>query len=559
MDGLKGILAGRRVLARALGYLRPYLRWQFLGLFITVISAAAGLVQPWVNRILIDLVLLEGNIPLLKTVVLLFAGAVLLQTVTGMAGTYLFTWMSNRAANDLRSALHRKIQLLSVAFAERRKTGDIMSCFTSDVPVVQGLYSSIFVNLLTEAVRFAVVLAVMLGINPRLTLIALPSIPVFAALLALAGGIIKRASRDVQERRADFNALLQEQLAGLRTSAAYGLEASQTREFSGSMTTLLSSQLRLTLKGFIFNAGSLVAMASMILVLYLGGLEVIHGRMQLGVLIAFSGYFGMLFGPVGSFAGAAGQVLQAVGAGERVLGILDTPETVRESPGAAALKDPSGLIEFRDVRFAYPGGNLVLDGLSFRVEPGETVALAGESGAGKTTMVSLLLRFHDPDGGEILLDGRPLRDYTLSTLRENMGVVLQEPFLFGGTIMDNILLGRPGASAQEVEAAARAAHAHRFITGLPEGYKAQTGERGVLLSGGQRQRIALARVFLRNPRVVILDEATSALDRESEEHVKAAVRDLLRDRTCIIIAHRESTVEGVDRVIRLDGNGTEGI
>lgn len=554
MDGLKGILAGRRVLGRTLGYLRPYLRWQFLGLLITVISAGAGLVQPWVNRILIDLVLLEGNIPLLKTVVLLFAGAVVLQTVAGMAGTYLFTWMSNRAANDLRAALHRKIQVLSAAFAERRKTGDIMSCFTSDVPVMQGLYSSIFVNLLTEAVRFAVVLAVMFGINARLTLVALPSIPVFAGLLALAGGVIKRASRDVQERKAGFNALLQEQLAGLRTSAAYGLEASQAEGFRGSMTTLLSSQLRLTLKGFIFNAGSLVAMASMILVLYLGGLEVIHGRMQLGVLIAFSGYFGMLFGPVGSFAGAAGQVLQAVGAGERVLGILDTPETVRDTPGAVELKNPSGLVEFRDVHFAYPGGNPVLRGLSFRVEPGETVAVAGESGAGKTTMVSLLLRFHDPDRGRILLDGKPLPDYTLSSLRESMGVVLQEPFLFGGTVMDNILLGRPGASVKEVEAAARAAHAHGFITELPGGYLAQTGERGVLLSGGQRQRIALARVFLRNPRVVILDEATSALDRESEEHVKAAVRGLLRDRTCIIIAHRESTVEGVDRIIRLDGN-----
>lgn len=554
MDGLKGILAGRRVLGRTLGYLRPYLRWQFLGLLITVISAGAGLVQPWVNRILIDLVLLEGNIPLLKTVVLLFAGAVVLQTVAGMAGTYLFTWMSNRAANDLRAALHRKIQVLSAAFAERRKTGDIMSCFTSDVPVMQGLYSSIFVNLLTEAVRFAVVLAVMFGINARLTLVALPSIPVFAGLLALAGGVIKRASRDVQERKAGFNALLQEQLAGLRTSAAYGLEASQAEGFRGSMTTLLSSQLRLTLKGFIFNAGSLVAMASMILVLYLGGLEVIHGRMQLGVLIAFSGYFGMLFGPVGSFAGAAGQVLQAVGAGERVLGILDTPETVRDTPGAVELKNPSGLVEFRDVHFAYPGGNPVLRGLSFRVEPGETVAVAGESGAGKTTMVSLLLRFHDPDRGRILLDGKPLPDYTLSSLRASMGVVLQEPFLFGGTVMDNILLGRPGASVKEVEAAARAAHAHGFITELPGGYLAQTGERGVLLSGGQRQRIALARVFLRNPRVVILDEATSALDRESEEHVKAAVRGLLRDRTCIIIAHRESTVEGVDRIIRLDGN-----
>lgn len=551
MNGFREILAGRRILGRTISFLRPYLRWQVLGLLITVVSAGAGLVQPWVNRILIDKVLLEGNVPLLRTVMAFFTGAVLLQTLTGMGGSYLFTWMGNRAANDLRASLHRKIQLLSAAFSERRKTGDIMSSFTSDIPVMQGLYSSLFVNLLTESVRFVVVLGVMLGINTRLTLIALPSVPAFAVIITLAGGMIKRASREVQERRADFNALLQEQLAGLRTSAAYGLEEAQGKGFRSSMTSLLSSQLRLTLKGFVFNTGSLVAMFSMILVLYLGGLEVIRGGMQLGVLIAFSGYFGMLFGPVGSFAGAAGQVLHGIGAAERVFGILDSPEAVREAPEAVPLRKPQGLLEFRNVSFAYPDGNRVLSDLSFQVRPGETVAVAGESGAGKTTLVSLLLRFYDPDEGQVLLDGRPLADYTLASLRENIGVVLQEPFLFNVSILDNILMGRPEASRKEAEAAAVAAHAHHFIMELPRGYHTPAGERGFLLSGGQRQRIALARVFLRNPRIVILDEATSALDRESETHVKNAVRDLLRDRTCLIIAHRESSVDGVDRVVTI--------
>lgn len=551
MNGFREIIASRRILGRTLSFLRPYLRWQILGLLVTIVTAAAGLVQPWVNRILIDRVLLDGNIQLLRTIILYFTGAVLLQTFTGMAGTYLFTWMSNRAANDLRSALHGKIQLLSAAHADRSKTGDTMSSFTSDVPVMQGLYSSLFVNLLTEAVRFVVVLAVMLGINARLTLIALPAMPAFAVLVALAGGIIKRASREVQEKRADFNSLLQEQLAGLRTSAAFNLEKAQSSSFRVSLASLLESQLRLTLKGFIFHAGSLVAMFSMILLLYLGGMEVIDGRMQLGVLIAFTGYFGMLFGPVGSFAGAAGQILHAVGAAERVFGILDSHEAVTDRPGARILKDPRGHIEFRDVCFSYPGGNPVLSGLSFTVEPGETVAIAGGSGTGKTTMVSLMLRFHDPDAGEILLDGSPLREYTLESLRGCMGVVLQEPFLFNASILDNILMGRPDATREEVVRAAAAAHAHHFIEELPGGYDAPAGERGCLLSGGQRQRIALARVFLRNPRIVILDEATSALDRESEAHVKAAVMDLLRDRTCLIIAHRESTVDGVDRVITI--------
>ena len=551
MNGLREIIASRRILGRTLSFLRPYLKWQILGLLITVVSAAAGLVQPWVNRILIDRVLLEGNVQLLRTIVLFFTGAVLLQTFTGMAGTYLFTWMSNRAANDLRSALHGKVQLLSAAFADRSKTGDTMSAFTSDVPVMQGLYSSLFVNLLTEAVRFVVVLGVMLGINARLTLIALPAVPAFAVLVALAGGIIKRASKEVQEKRADFNALLQEQIAGLRTSAAFNLEKAQAAGFRVSLSSLLASQLRLTLKGFIFQGGSLVAMFSMIFLLYLGGMEVIGGRMQLGVLIAFTGYFGMLFGPVGSFAGAAGQVLHAVGAAERVFGILDSREAVIERPDARTLEEPRGRIEFRDVCFSYPGGNPVLSGVSFIVEPGETVAIAGESGVGKTTLVSLMMRFHDPDSGEILLDGSPLGEFTLGSLRASMGVVLQEPFLFNASILENILMGRPDATREEVERAAAAAHAHHFIREFPEGYETGVGERGCLLSGGQRQRIALARVFLRDPRIVMLDEATSALDRESEAHVKAAVMDLLRDRTCLIIAHRESTVDGVDRVIAI--------
>lgn len=557
MNGFREILQSRRILFRTVSFLKPYLRWQFLGLVITVISAGAGLVHPWVNRILIDKVLLEGNIPLLRTVALLFTGAALLQTLTGMGGTYLFTWMSNRAANDVRAALHRKIQLLSAAFSERRKTGDTMSSFTSDIPVMQGLYSSLFVNLLTETVRFLAVLGVMAGINLRLTLTALPSIPVFAVIIALAGGLIKRASLEVQTKKGDFNALLQEQLAGLRTSAAYDLALPQRTDFIGSMTSLLSSQLRLTLKGFLFNAGSLAAMLSMILVIYLGGLEVIEGRMQLGVLIAFSGYFGMLFGPVGSFAGAAGQVLRAVGAAERVFSILDTPEAVRERPDAVPLLNPRGLIEFRDVSFSYPGGKPVLTDLNLRVNPGETVAVTGDSGAGKTTLVSLLLRFHDPDRGLILFDGKPLSGFTLASLRKQFGVVLQEPFLFNTTIYENMLIGRPGASRKEVQAAAEAAHAHHFIMEFEKGYDSPAGERGCLLSGGQRQRVALARVFLRNPCVVILDEATSSLDRESEAHVRAAVSNLLRNRTCIIIAHRESAIEGVDRLISLGGTTPE--
>lgn len=551
LTDLRKLWQDRRLLYRTLAFLKPWLGWHGLGLLLTFLSAALGLVQPWVTRLLIDRVLIQGDTQMLVKVCFAFFGAVLLGSMIGMAMSILFSWVGQSAAIDLRMALYRKLNILSMAYTGRKRLGELMAGFTSDIPVMQGLYSSTLSTSISEVIRFFVVLAVMITINPGLTLLAVPSIPLFAVIIALAGTMIKKASSEVQEKRAFFTATLQEQLSGLRTSAAFNLQQRESQRFKCSMTELMHSSIRLTMKGFVFNAGSLLASSTLILVIWLGGNQVIRGEMQVGVLIAFISYFGMLFGPVGSIAGIASQILKAMGAADRVFSIIDTRPEVDDPPGAAELQCPRGSIEFRNVVFQYSEGTPVISGFSETIDPGETVAFTGDSGAGKSTIVSLLLRFYDPVQGEILIDGKDLKDVSLESLRRNIGVVFQTPYLYHCSVADNIRIGKTESTMDEVENAARASHAHEFIRALPEGYDTVVGERGSSLSGGQIQRIALARVFLKDPPIVILDEATSALDSGSEQKVQDAVRNLLRNRTCIIIAHRQSSVDTADRILRV--------
>ncbi len=550
-SNLKKLWQDRRLLFRTLTFLKPWLGWHTLGLFLTILVAGLALVQPWVSRLLIDKVLIEGNTELLLKICFAYLGAVVLGSLVSMGMSVLFGWVGQSTAINLKMALYKKLNILSMAFTGRKRVGELMAGFTSDIPVMQSLYSSTLSSTISEIVRFFVVLAVMLSINPRLTLLAVPSIPLFAVIIALAGTMLKKASAEVQGKRAFFTATLQEQLSGLRTSAAFNLEERESVKFKSSMTDLMHSSIRLMVKGFVLNTGSLLASATLILVIWLGGKEVIQGQMEVGVLIAFISYFGMLFGPVSSIAGVATQILKAMGAAERVFTVIDTEPVVTELPGAVELTGVKGEIEFRNISFSYSEESPVLRNFNEVIHAGETVALSGDSGSGKTTLISLLLRFFDPDQGEILIDGNPVNDFTLESLRRNIGVVFQDPFLYHCSVAENILLGRPGASMDEVFAAARAAYAHEFITALPDGYDTLVGERGSSLSGGQVQRLALARVFLKDPPVIILDEATSALDSDNEFRIQEAVSHLLRNRTCIVIAHRQSTVESADRVVKV--------
>lgn len=541
----------RRLLLRTLAFLKPWLKWHALGLFLTILAAGLALVQPWVSRLLIDKVLIDGNTELLLKICFAYLIAVVLGSLVSMAMSVLFSWVGQSAAIDLKMILYKKMNALSMAFSGKKRIGELMAGFTSDIPVMKGLYSSTLSSTISEFIRFFVVLAVMISINPKLTLLAVPSIPLFAVIIAFSGTMLKNASSEVLVKRAFFTATLQEQISGLRTSAAFNLEGRENVKFKSSMTDLMHAHIRLTVKGFVMNAGSLLASTTLILVIWLGGKEVIRGEMEVGVLIAFISYFGMLFGPVGSIAGVSTQVLKAMGAAERVFGVIDTAPAIKEIPNAVELSDVKGKVEFRNVSFSYSEESPVLVNFNEVIHSGETVALSGDSGSGKTTLASLLLRFFDPDSGDILIDGKGIEEFTLESLRRNIGIVFQDPFLYHCSIKENILLARPDASVEEVENAAKSAHAHEFITTFPGGYDTLVGERGSSLSGGQIQRLALARVFLKDPPIVILDEATSALDANSESIIQEAVSLLLQNRTCILIAHRESTVSSADRVVKI--------
>lgn len=551
LSNIKKLWQDRRLLFRTLAFLKPWLIWHALGFFLTILAAGLTLVQPWVSRLLIDKVLIDGNTELLLKICFAYLIAVVLGSLVGMAMSVLFSWIGQSAAIDLKMILYKKMNTLSMAFSGRKRIGELMAGFTSDIPVMQSLYSSTLSVTISEFIRFFLVLAVMISINPRLTLLAVPSIPLFAVIIAFAGTMLKKASSEVQEKRALFTATLQEQLSGLRTSAAFNFEGRESVKFKSSMTDLMHSSIRLTIKGFVMNAGSLLASTTLILVIWLGGKEVIQGKMDVGVFIAFISYFGMLFGPVGSLAGVATQILKAMGAAERVFRVIDTEPAVKETSNAIELSDVIGKVEFRNVSFSYSEESPVLANFNEVISAGETVALSGDSGSGKTTLASLLLRFWDPDSGDILIDGNSIREFTLESLRRNIGVVFQDPFLYHSSIKENILLGNPEASMEEVEKAARSAHAHEFITTFSDGYETLVGERGSSLSGGQIQRLALSRVFLKDPPIVILDEATSALDAKSESIIHEAVSLLLQNRTCILIAHRESTMNTADRVVNI--------
>jgi subfamily B ATP-binding cassette protein MsbA len=391
--------------------------------------------------------------------------------------------------------------------------------------------------------------------DPHLTLVTLAVAPVVVAVALVCGRALRRASAGVQDRVADAGALADEAFSQIRTVQGFGREGYEAGRYEALLGGVVRAALaRVRVRAAFFGAVGFVAFAGVAAVLWEGGRRVLDGDLTAGALVGFLFYAFFIAAAVGSLGTLFGNFQEAIGAAERVFQLLDERPTVAEPARPAALARPvRGDVAFEGVSFRYaPELPPVLHDVSVRLAPGEVVALVGRSGAGKTTLASLLPRFWDVTAGRVTLDDADVRHLALADLRGSIGTVPQEPALFSGTVGENIAYARPGASAAEVEAAARAAHAHEFVERLPQGYATPVGERGVKLSGGQRQRIALARVFLMDPAVVVLDEATSSLDTESERLVEDALARLLRGRTTLIIAHRLSTVRRADRVVVLD-------
>ena len=461
---------------------------------------------------------------------------------------------SQSVAFELRNDLFAKIQRLSFSYHDRNQTGQLMIRATDDVEKVRLFIGQGLLQLLSAIVLLSGTLIIIFSTNARLAWVAMPILPIALVLFMIFGAISAPLFAQVQARLSALNTILQENLAGIRVIKAFTREPEEEAKFAKSNEAVVSQQIKVArIFTFLFPLVFLVANLGQASILYFGGQQIIAGTLTLGEWQEFSLYLVYIFLPVAQFGFIITQLGQASASASRIFEILDAKSDVTDKPGAQKLPAVTGTVKFDDVTFRYfSSGAPVLSHVSFEAKPGQTVALLGATGSGKTTIINMLPRFYDPSEGRILIDGHDLRDITLDSLRSQIGIVLQETTLFSGTIRDNIAFGRPDATMDEVVAAAKAAAAHEFIETFPQGYETPVGERGTTLSGGQKQRLAIARALLLDPRILILDDSTSSVDMTTEAKIQTALDRLMKGRTSFVIAQRISTVMAADEILVLD-------
>ncbi len=541
---------------RSIRYLRRY-RAESLGALIALLLvSAANLAAPQLVRVAIDKGLALRSWPTLMAAVIGLVGIAVGRGLFNFMQGYLAERASQGVAFDLRDALFARIQRLSFSYYDQAQTGQLLTRLTNDVEQVRTFVGSGVVQLAASLVMLVGCAVLLFLINPALACAALLAIAPIFYLLKVFVGKVGPLFGKVQMALGRLNSVLQEDLQGLRVVRAFSGEAREAeryrkinhelRDYNLDVVKAVSNNFPFV--NFFANVGTLAVVG-------FGGVQIFRHHLTIGELIAFNSYLGFLLIPIMTIGFLAAQISRAGASALRVFELLDAALEVTDAPNAHALPPLTGRVEFRDVRFRYAGSEReILRGISFTVEPGQLVALLGTTGAGKSTIINLLPRFYDVTGGAVLIDGHDVREVTLSSLRSQIGVVLQEALLFSGSVRSNIAYGRPEATLAEVRAAAEAAQAAGFIDALPDGYETVIGERGVGLSGGQRQRIAIARALLTAPRLLILDDSTSAVDAETEMSIQAALDRLMRSaqHTAIVIAQRISTVRDADLILVLD-------
>lgn len=543
-------------LRRLLAYTRPYRAELSVAIIATLIGSAFGLLFPLVIGRLVDASFLRigsADTTVLDRTVLILIGVFALQAFFSAVQSYLLSRVGEGVVADLRRTVYRHLLTLSPRFFETRKTGEITSRLTSDISTVQGVVSSALVQIFSQTLTLVGTVIILFVTNWRLSLLMLSIVPVVVLAAFYFGRLLRKVSKEFQDRVADANARAEEAIGGIRVVQAFTAEPLEARTYADLIGASFKVALRRARIRAIFNPVVFFAMFTAIgIVLWYGGRLVIAGELTPGQLVAFLVYTFSVAGAVGAFSGLFSQFQEALGASSRIFELLDEKSDLPEPANPLKLGSVRGEVRFEHVSFGYGERGVVLEDVSLAAQPGEVVALVGPSGAGKSTLISLIPRFYDPTAGRILLDGVDIRDLTLYDLRSNIALVPQETQLFSGTVAENIRYGKPGASDAEVIEAAKAANAHEFITSFPDGYATIVGERGIKLSGGQRQRVAIARALLKNPRILILDEATSSLDSESEALVQEALEVLMQGRTTFVIAHRLSTIRSADKIVVLE-------
>ena len=538
---------------RILGYIKPYIHVLVVAIVCTMLAAAGNLYLPWIFRDMIDKVLSAKDAYMLNMISISIVAIFFFRGIFLYSQNYLMSYVGQHVIIDIRSEVFRKLQRLSMSFYDKNKTGTIMSYVTNDVNALQGALVDNTIELVTEGIILIGSICAMTYLDWKLTLFTILTFPVVLYFMNFFGKKIRRSGGMIQEATADITSVLQESVSSARVVKSFVREQFEIDRFERENMANLEANLKnAKYMATLTPTIEFVAALGVTMILWFGGQNVIDGDTTAGSLVAFLAYAVNISNPVKRISRVVGNIQRALAAAQRVFDVLDFPEEVRDLPDARALPAVTGSVSFEHVTFSYNAGDEILHDLSFVAKPGQAIGLVGPSGAGKSTVASLLPRFYDCDAGTIRIDGTDIKQVTLDSLRQQVGIVPQETILFNGTVYDNILYGRLDATKEEIEEAAKAANAHDFIMELPDGYKTMLGDRGVNISGGQRQRIAIARAILKDPRILVLDEATSALDTESERLVQEALNRLMVGRTSIIIAHRLSTIKNADRILVLD-------
>ncbi len=536
---------------RLMAYLKPYRRSLGVVAAFILVGTVATLLEPYLISIVIDRGVAEKDYGLVFAIV----GALVGFRVLAWAAQYLRMFRINTIGQavlyDMRNQLFTHIQKLSLRFYDSRPVGKIMSRVTSDVGAINELINGGLATIIAEGLSLVGIVVILFLINWKLALVAYLITPSFYFIFGKLRGRIEWAWTNVRKSQANMNANLNESVTGVRVSQAFAREERNISRFARvNMWNRDANVKAIKLDNLIWPIVEMVGMSGTAMLVYVGASEIIAGTLSLGVILAFINYLWRFWGPVSALSRVYSQILAAMASAERIFEFLDTEPEVADRPGARALPPIRGEVRLEDVRFSYDGGGRrALNGVSLDVQPGQTIAIVGPTGAGKTTIINLVMRFYDPTGGRVLIDGRDLRDVSLESVRSQISLVLQDPFIFSGTLGDNIRYGRLSATQAEVEAAARAVRLDEFVTRLPEGYDYEVEERGGRLSLGQRQLISFARALLADPRILILDEATSSVDTQTEQLIQAALKTLLRGRTAFIIAHRLSTIRNADVIL----------
>ena len=551
---------GRAPIWRFLAYAKPYWKYVAAATVCGLFKFLTPLAFPWMLKVLLDDVVLNPEVEaaMRERMVLYLVVSVLAVNALWMVATYYRSVYAaiagHRMVRDLRVALFSHVQRLSHAFFTRHQTGAIASRVVNDISLAQNFVGSALTNVWMDVILLFALVGILVAIHPMLTLVSLVLMPVYLYALRAMGPRIRRSSEEVQQRLEVLAGGLHEKVAGVAIVKGFARESAETQLFAAHANKLLNRVLysvRFTAMNEVVVG--MVVHTAPVLVVWYGIHEILAGQLSVGALTQFLLYLGMFYYPLQRLSDLSVVLSNALAAIDRIFEYFDTQPHVVEHPQATRLIECTGRIEFEHVQFGYDADTRILQDVNLTILPGQTVAFVGPSGAGKSTLANLVPRFYDPVAGCIRVDGHDLRDLELNSLRRHIGIVNQETILFSGTVQENMLLAKPDATVDEIIAALEAANALEFVQRLSEGLATEIGERGAVLSGGQKQRLAIARAFLKDPKILILDEATSALDSRAERRIQTALARLLKNRTSIVIAHRLSTVLRADQIVVLDG------